>query len=291
MEVRGENTIGGVALILILLLLGPPAAAQGPKPKDNFLRNIELCNGQDRAALEPRINGCTSLIDSGQGKPAVLATAYNNRGNAYAAKTDYDRAIQDFDQSIKLNPGYAKPFNNRGVAYLRKGEPDLAIAAFDEAIKLNANYSEAFANRAEAYLKQYKYDRAVHDYDEAIRIAPDLDAVWSGRCWARAILGALQQALEDCNKALQARANAAAYDSRGLIHLKMGQFGAAADDFSSALQFDPRLASALYGRGLARLKQGDKVNGETDIATAKAIQANIGDEFTRYGVRLDVRNL
>ena len=35
--------------------------------------------------------------------------------------------IQDFDQSIRLNPTYAKPFNNRGVAYLKKGEYDLAI--------------------------------------------------------------------------------------------------------------------------------------------------------------------
>ena len=34
----------------------------------------------------------------------------------------------------------------------------------------------------------------------------------------------LQAALEDCNKALQSGPNdAATYDSRGLIHLKMGQ--------------------------------------------------------------------
>jgi tetratricopeptide (TPR) repeat protein len=283
-------TFPGVALVLILLLQGAPATAQKAK-KDGYLGNIELCNSLDRAALDARIKGCTALIDAGDRKAAALAIAYNNRGNAYAARADYNRAIQDFDQSIKLNPGYVKPFNNRGVAYLKKGELDLAISALDQAIRLNPNYGEAFANRAEAYLKQYKYDRAVQDYDEAIRIAPDLDAVWSGRCWARAILGALQQALEDCNKALQARANAAAYDSRGLIHLKMGQFGAAVDDYGSALQFDAKLASALYGRGLAKLKQGDKVGGETDLAAARAIQANIGDEFGRYGVRLDVRHL
>jgi tetratricopeptide (TPR) repeat protein len=245
----------------------------------------------DLKALDDRIKGCTALIDAGDRKAAALAIAYNNRGNAYATKADYNRAIQDFDQSINLNPNYAKPFNNRGVAYLRKGEFDPAIAAFDQAIKLNPDYSEAFANRAEAYLKQYKYDRAVRDFDDAIRIAPDMSPARSGRCWALAILGALQAALEDCNKAIRARANAATYDSRGLIYLKMSQFAAAVEDYSSALQFDPKLASALYGRGLAKLKQGDKVNGETDIATAKAIQANIGDEFTRYGVRLDARHL
>jgi tetratricopeptide (TPR) repeat protein len=90
---------------------------------------------------------------------------------AYTAKRDYDRAIQDFDQSIKLDPTYTEPFNNRGVAYLKKGEYDLAIKAFDEAIRLNPSYGEVFANRAGAYLKKNENDRAARDYDEAIRLA------------------------------------------------------------------------------------------------------------------------
>jgi tetratricopeptide (TPR) repeat protein len=256
---------------------------QTSKLTERYFRNIELCNG---TSLEARISGCTSLIDARQGTTTTLAIAYNNRGNAYTAKSDYDRAIQDFDQSIKLNPAYIKPLNNRGVAYSRKGEYDLAIEAFNEAIALNPNYSEAFANRAGAHLKKNEYDRAARDYDSAIGLDPNLKAVWSGRCWTRAILGALQAALEDCNKALQLdSSNAATYDSRGLIYLKTGQVAAAIDDYSSALRFDPKLASALYGRGLAKLKHGDKAGGDTDIAAAKTIQANIGDDFTRYGVR------
>jgi Flp pilus assembly protein TadD len=65
----------------------------------------------------------------------------------------------------------------------------------------------------------------------------------------------------------------------------MGQLAAAVDDYSSALRSDPRLASALYGRGLAKLKTGDSAGGDADISAAKAIQPNIGDDFTRYGVR------
>jgi tetratricopeptide (TPR) repeat protein len=279
------HIIHGVAPILVLLLLGSLAPAQTPK-KINYLANVELCNGSDRTSLEPRIDGCTSLIDSGEGTTAALAIAHNNRGNAYATKGDYDRAIRDFDQSIKLDPTSAKPFNNRGVAYLKKGEYDLAIKSLDGAIKLNPNYGGAFANRAGAYLKKNEYDRAARDYDEAIRLEPNLEAVWNGRCWTRAILGALQAALEDCNKALQSGPNnAETYDSRGLIHLKMGQLNAAIDDYSSALQFAPKLASALYGRGLAKLKKGDKAGGDTDISAAKTIQAKIGDDFAHYGVR------
>lgn len=273
-----------LTLGVVLLLLAAPALAQKPKAS-SYLKNVELCNSPDRAPFEARIRGCTAFIEKGDSATA-MAMAHNNRGTAYVAKADYDRAIQDFDQSIKLDPSNARPFNNRGVAYLKKGDSERAIAAFDEAIKLNPNYSEAFANRAEAFLKQNNYDRAARDYDDALRIAPNLDVVWSGRCWVRAILGDLQAALEDCNRALKARANAATYDSRGLIYLKMGRLSAAIDDYNSALQLDPKLPSALYGRGLAKLKQGNNLAGEADVANAKTVQPDIGDEFARYAVRL-----
>jgi tetratricopeptide (TPR) repeat protein len=152
MQSIARGGINAVAPILILLLLGSPAAAQDPKPKNNVLENLALCNGIDRTSPELQINGCTAIIDLSE-HTAAAAIAYNNRGNAYAEKGDYDRAVQDFDQSIKLNPTNAKPFNNSGVAYLKKGEYELAIKNLDEAIRLDPNYVKAFVNRAETYQK------------------------------------------------------------------------------------------------------------------------------------------
>jgi hypothetical protein len=65
----------------------------------------------------------------------------------------------------------------------------------------------------------------------------------------------------------------------------MGQANVAIDDYSAALRLDPKLASALYGRGLARLRNGDHVGGDADMSAAKTIAAGIGDDFARYGVR------
>ena len=85
-------------LAITLLLLATPAAAQQPPRNDNYLKSIELCNRMDRAAPDTRISGCTALIDGGYGTTAALAIAHNNRGNAYIAKGELDRAIQDFDR-------------------------------------------------------------------------------------------------------------------------------------------------------------------------------------------------
>ena len=51
-----------------------------------------------------------------------------------------------------------------------------------------------------------------------------------------------------------------------------------------ALAIDPQRARAYYGRGLAKVKTGDKAGGEADILTAKGLQPNVAEEFARYGV-------
>ena len=45
------------------------------------------------------------------------ANGYLNRGSAYAGLRQYQRAIQDYDRAIQLNPNYAKAYYNRGLAY------------------------------------------------------------------------------------------------------------------------------------------------------------------------------
>jgi len=284
-DLRHVSVVAGATLMFMLGLPTGSWAAPEATEFQGKLKNVELCNGVDRTSAEPQIKGCTALIESGKETTLVLSIAHTNRGNAYAAKGEFDNAIGDYDAAIKYNPNFSKPFNNRGVAFLKKGDYDRAIKDFDEAIKLAPDYARAFANRAETYQKRHDYQNAVRDYDNAIRLAPNLEAVWNGRCWSRAVLGQLQPALEDCNKALLIQPNdVATLDSRGLIFLKMGRFDSAIQDYSSALRIEPKMASALYGRGLARLKKGDAA-GSTDVEAAKKLEAKIPDDFSQYGVR------
>ncbi len=263
-----------LALILLVTLASPQST-----------NDVDLCNGRDRTSAEPQIAGCSALIKSNTKNLQVLAIAYNNRGNAYTSKGEFDLAIQDYNELIKLNPNYAKPFNNRGVAYQKRGDYDLALKDFDAAIDLDPNYANAFANRAEIYQKKGDYPNALKDFDKAIALQPTVAVVWNERCWTHAAIGELQAALTDCNEAIRLEPNlAAALDSRGFTYLKLEKWELAIADFNSALRLDPKLPSSLFGRGFAKLKRGDLASGNADMRAAKTLEPNIEEEFARNGL-------
>jgi hypothetical protein len=66
--------------------------------------------------------------------------------------------------------------------------------------------------------------------------------------------------------------------------LKIGEFKKAISDYDAALKINSWLASSLYGRGVAKLKNGDRINGDTDIAAAKRMSASVVEEFANNGI-------
>ena len=61
--------------------------------------------------------------------------------------------------------------------------------------------------------------------------------------------------------------------------------GAIRADYDAALKIDPKLATSLYGRGVARIGRGDRAGGNEDVAAARKLNPDIQALFARYGIR------
>ena len=128
------------------------------------------------------------------------SNAYNNRGHAYRAKSHFDRAIADHTEAIRLDPSNANAYNNRGIAYRAKGDHDRAIADHTEAVRLDTKYFDAYNSRGIAYRAKGDFDRAIANYTTAIEINPKSAVLYSNRGRAYELKGDKDLAVADYKK-------------------------------------------------------------------------------------------
>src|SRR5579864_3929221 len=92
----------------LLLISGiPPAYGQAARPADNADKTDKIAR----------------------------ADAAYKRAQAAFESGDFDKAIQLFDEVVRLDPKYVEAYVSRGMAWNEKSEPDKAIRDFNEAIK------------------------------------------------------------------------------------------------------------------------------------------------------------
>lgn len=196
-------------------------------------------------------------------------SAYTGRGNVRLDKGDLSRAIADYDEAIRLDSRHALAYSHRGVAYFYKGDDDRAIASLDKAIQIAPRYADAYVYRGKVWYDKNDYDRAIADYDQAIRIDPKLVKAYIDRGEVRGTRGDYSRALADLDEAIRLDPrNAFAYSVRGEIHAAEGHYDGAIADFDMAIRLSPRFAHAYNHRGMAYAAKGDKQRAIADYDAA-----------------------
>jgi tetratricopeptide (TPR) repeat protein len=213
---------------------------------------IEGAYADSIRVIERAVGSLTSETEPLEG----LADAYLLLGWLYQSPMDnYDRAIADYDQAIKLKPDFAEAYYNRGTAYTHKGDYGRAIADFDQVIYLKPDDAEAYTVRGSAYALKGDTDRAIADYDQAIQLQPD---------------------------------DAKAYYGHGLAYFHKGDFDCAIADYDQAIRLQPDDAEAYYVRGNAYAQKGEK---EKAIADFKKVLELSNDPHLRQDAEKQLKAL
>ena len=222
------------------------------------------------ADLDARIAGCTDVVArGGQETKRNQITAYINRGGAYRAKGDFDRALADLDKAVQLDPRSALALMERASIYHAKGELDRAIADYDAAIAARPKSAAAFYGRGEAYRAKNDLDRAIADYDRALQLDKNSAAAHAGRAKAHRGKGDFDKALADFEEAMKLDSNSASlHVYRGTVYQTKGDLDQAITDYDEAIELDPKYATAFLERAKAYRDKHDLERARQNLEAA-----------------------
>ncbi|MEH2061364.1 MAG: serine/threonine-protein kinase [Nostoc sp.] len=169
------------------------------------------------------------------------AEAYSRRCAAYVLiQKNFQQAENDCTKALDLNPKYADAYFHRGNARRNLNKKEGALDDFSKFIDLNLDDPQAYINRGVLYIEKFQdYDKAITDYNQALKLAgtkPHITAIaYDGRGTALAYQEKLPAALEDFNKAIEAKGDfAQAYINRGRVYAAIDKRQEAIQDFQKA---------------------------------------------------------
>ena len=100
------------------------------------------------------------------------AAAYDQRAIANMGLEHFTNAIVDDNIAIKIDSLKQIFYTNRGFAKLKLKEYEEAIKDFNNSLRLEPN-QKAYANRGSAYSQLNQHQSAISDYTKSLEINPD----------------------------------------------------------------------------------------------------------------------
>ncbi len=167
-----------------------------------------------------------------------LASAFDCAGTIRAGRGQYDEAIADFSQAIKMEPENAAGFNGRANAYQgRNRNNDLRAAETDylRALELAPDNWRGHTSLASFYHDLGRDCDAVTQFKKAVELRPD-NSEPMARLGALYIeMGQYAQAIALLEQALRLSPSFAAYENLGTAYLDRHDFAKAVENFKTAL--------------------------------------------------------
>ena len=103
------------------------------------------------------------------------AEAYTYLGWTYSHKGDYQRAIEEAEKAILVDPDFGNPYNDIGVYLMELAREDEAIPYLEKAMRAKRYccYQFPHYNIGRIYLKKNLYEKAREEFKKSLAIDPD----------------------------------------------------------------------------------------------------------------------
>ncbi len=209
--------------------------------------------------------------------PTPDAAFYQNRADDYLARGEYDRAIADYSEVLRLNPQDAVAYYSRGFAHHYKADRDRALADYKTATELKPELASQPMLQCVFYksTKGESPDKAIEDCSKTISASANFALAYFIRGNAYLDKKDNDQAILNYNKTVELRPNyALAFLHRGLAFCEKQDYVIAIADYSKAIELDPKTSTAYNNRGNCYEKKGNLQEAANDYQQAISLDAN-----------------
>lgn len=238
---------------------------------ENLKNNYDSAGEIQRSAIKNSVAQNTNYFN------AVRELA---AGNDFYLQGNYARALECYDNALRLNPQSAEAYNNRGLTYYHLNRFAEAVSDFDKAIAINPAFAQAYNNRGIVRYAQGQPATAISDYTTAIQFNPNFAYALNNRGNAYAMTGQYQNALNDLQTAVSlAKNDAEIHNNLGSVYFSTKRYNDAVAEYTRAIQLNPNYSEAYYNRGAAYYAQGKYVDALPDAK--RAADLNPADSANR----------
>jgi tetratricopeptide (TPR) repeat protein len=225
---------------------------------------------------------------------ATFALAYKSRGDLLREIGECDLAISDYSRVLQLIPESGPTFLGRGLCFMQLKDFEGALSDFDQVIKLDNAGSKggaatAWSAKGQIHATETKFDQSISDYDAAIQLDPRRAEFFIYRGDLNARKGDNDKALADYDDAIgldtknQSGVALIAWLAKGRLHAQKDDTQAALFDYERAIDLNPMDASLYLQRAIILSHSKDYLHAIADYDLAIKFDPNNAFAYTARG--------
>ena len=130
-------------------------------------------------------------------------TAHNNLGGLFVGEGRAGEAIPQFEETIRIRPGFAEGHYNLALALAKTGRLPQSIDQYGEALRLKPDYQEARYNFGNALMHAGRLPEAIEQYEQALALKHDDANAHNNLAIALGKTGRRAEAIEHYREALR----------------------------------------------------------------------------------------